>query len=266
MTPPTYDPMQAYDYGVFVEIAYQMLSDNPGNLTPPVPKNFPAGNKLFAYLTAEDKVSPVDERKFYGYIAQSQADPNVFVGAVRGTEGILEWLIDAEFMPARFKRVPQAGDVEDGFLTIYDSMTAIPFGQQTQQDLSGLIKSLANADLTIAGHSLGGAIASLWALDVAVNTPVAALACYTLASPRVGFGAFVNCFNQNVPHSFRVYNEPDIVPKLPSLYDHVNTGEEIDSKLDPGIKHSVLCYHVLGTYLRTLNPTSVFPLSDCAKS
>jgi hypothetical protein len=73
-------------------------------------------------------------------------------------------------------------------------------------------------------------------------------------------------FNQNVPYSFRVYNEPDIVPKLPSLYDHVNTGEEIDSKFDPGIKHSVLCYHVLGTYLRTLNPKSVFPLDDCAQS
>ena len=110
MTTPTYDPMQAYSYGVFVQIAYQMLADNPGNLTPPVPKNFPAGYKLFAYLTAEDKVGEVDVRKFYGYIAQSQSDPNVFVGAVRGTEGMLEWLKDAEFVPTRFTRVPQAGD------------------------------------------------------------------------------------------------------------------------------------------------------------
>ena len=266
MNPPTYAPMQAYNYGVFGQVAYQMFSDNPGNLTPPVPKNFPAGHKLFAYLTAEDKVGEVDVRKFYGYIAQSQSDPNLFVGAVRGTEGVLEWLKDAEFMPTRFTRVPQAGEVEDGFFTIYDSMTAIPFGQQAQQDLPGLVKSISHANLTIAGHSLGSAIASLWALDVAVNTPVAALACYTLASPRVGFRAFVNCFNQNVPQSCRVYNEPDIVPKLPPLYDHVNGGEQIDSKLDPGIKHSILCYHVLVTYLRTLNPKSVFSVDECAKS
>lgn len=266
MSARDYDPLQAYHYGGFVQIAYEMLANHPDNLTPPVPKNFPAGYELFAYLTAEDKVSPVDERKFYGYIAQSQADRNVFVGAVRGTEGILEWLKDTEFMPTRFKRVPQAGEVEDGFFTIYDSMTAIPFGRQTQQDLSGLIKSLAGASLTIAGHSLGSAIASLWALDVAVNTPVAALACYTLASPRVGFGAFVNCFNQAVPHSYRVYNEPDIVPKLPPLYDHVNAGEQIDSRSDPGLKHSILCYHVLPTYLRLLNPNSAFPLGECAKS
>jgi len=266
MTPTTYDPMQAYNYGVFVQIAYQMLSDHPGNLTPPVPKNFPAGYKLFAYLTAEDKVGEIDVRTFYGYIAQSQTDSNVFIGAVRGTEGVLEWLKDAEFIPTRFTRVPEAGEVEEGFFSIYDSMTAIPFGQQAQQDLSGLIKSLPNANLTIAGHSLGSAIGSLWALDVAVNTPVAALACYTLASPRIGFGTFVNCFNQKVPNSFRVYNEPDIVPKLPSLYDHVNAGAQIDSKLDSGVKHSILCYHVLVTYLRTLNPKSIFPLNECAKS
>jgi triacylglycerol lipase len=265
MSPQSFDPMQAYNYGVFVEVAYQMFNNNPGNLTPPVPENFPSGYKLVVYLTAVDSIPLVKERKFYGFIAQSTTNLNEYIGAVRGTDGFIEWLIDSEFFWTTFTPVPAAGDVEDGFFSIYDSMTGILAGEQTQRSPNEILAQLSSENLTIVGHSLGGAIANMWALDVAVNYPVKQLTLYTLAAPRVGFDAWADCFNQNVPNSFRVYNEPDLVPKLPPLYDQVNTGEEIDSKLDTGIKHSIACYHELITYLHVLNPNSVFPLNGCAK-
>jgi triacylglycerol lipase len=266
MPTQNFDPMQAYNYGVFVEVAYQMFNNNPGNLTPPVPTNFPAGYKLIVYLTAFDIIPLIKERKFFGFIAQSTTNPSEYIGAIRGTDGFIEWLIDSEFFWTSFTPVPAAGDVEDGFFSIYDSMTGIWAGEQAQLTPSEFLPRLAAENLTIVGHSLGGAIAEMWALDVAVNYPVNALTLYTLAAPRVGFHAFADCFNQNVSNSIRVYNEPDIVPNLPPLYVQVNTGEMIDSKLDTGIKHSIACYHELVTYLRVLNANSEFPLCGCAKT
>ena len=40
---PTYDAAQAILLGQFVEAAYTMFGDNPGNLLPPASTNFPAG-------------------------------------------------------------------------------------------------------------------------------------------------------------------------------------------------------------------------------
>jgi len=37
MTTPTFNPGQAYFYGTFVELAYQMYLAQPGDLTPPLP-------------------------------------------------------------------------------------------------------------------------------------------------------------------------------------------------------------------------------------
>ncbi len=262
-----YNPMTAYKYGSFVEVAYQMFYNNPGNLRPPIPTDiFPAGYNLILYLNAVDHILCDKENKFFGFIAQSQATPSETVVAIRGTEKLIEWLIDAEFLPTPFTPVPAAGDVEDGFFSIYDTMTAVlPSGEQVE-DLRTFIKQqAAQGSLVVTGHSLGGSLANMLALDLAVNDGLGALTLYTLAAPKTGGDDFKNLFNQQVPNSFRVYNEPDFVPTVPPLYQQVNTGEEIDSKNFPQIKHSLPCYHELTTYLYVLNQQSQFGLGACAK-
>ena len=126
-----------------------------------------------------------------------------------------------------------------------------------------IVESTGTGSLAIAGHSLGAALAIMLALDVAVNDPIDTLTLYTLAAPKVGGEDFKTCFNQSVPLSYRVYNEPDVVPKLPPLFQQVDTGEEIDSKHVASVKHSLACYHELVTYLYVLNPQSIFPLASC---
>ncbi len=267
-TPVPYSPTSAYRYGAFVQTAYLMFGNAPASLTPPVTPDvqFPAGYQLAFYLTAIDHFAEESEREFYGFVAQSTTDPTDCVIAIRGTDKIIEWLIDAEFLPTPFTPVPAAGHVEDGFMSVYSSLAGLMPDGTTPRDLHAFIRSLAPAGkLVITGHSLGGAVANLLALDAAVNDGATALSLYTLAAPRTGFGAFAATFAAHVPNNFRVFNQPDLVPKVPPLYDQLGPGQEIDSKTSPAIKHSILCYHSLASYLQVLNPQSTFPLSSaCA--
>lgn len=266
--PRTYDPLNAYRYGAFVQTAYLMFGNAPKSLTPPVTPDvqFPAGYQLAFYLTAVDHFGETSEREFYGFVAQSTAQPAEYVIAIRGTDKLIEWLIDAEFLPTPFSPVPQAGKVEDGFFSVYQTLTGLMPDGQTPRDLRAFIESLAPAaNLTIVGHSLGGAVANLLALDAAANAGASELSLYTLAAPKTGDKAFAACFDKTVPDSIRVFNEPDIVPKVPPLYSQVNTGYEIDTKALPQIKHGIVCYHSLASYLYALNPHSTFPLATgCA--
>lgn len=266
---PSYQPMDAYTYGVFVEVAYQMYSEAltlPNQLMPPVPASFPAGYELVLHLAAVDHFMLETEHKSFGFVARSTTDPTVVIAAIRGTEKLLEWLIDAEFVPTPFAPVSGAGNVDDGFFSIYKTLTGLlPNGQPVPSVTAFLAQQAASGTLVITGHSLGGAVANMLALDVAVNAPVARLELYTLAAPKTGDVEFLNRFTANVPVSYRVFNEPDIVPKLPPRYEQVNIGEPIDSKLHPELKHSLACYHELMTYLYTLNQQSVFGLGSCGQ-
>lgn len=263
-----YDPLRAYGIGAFVQAAYVMFGHAPASLTPPVTPdaNFPAGYEIAFYLTAVDKFAEESEREFYGFVARTTTTPLSYVIAIRGTDKMIEWLIDAEFIPTKFTRVPAAGHVEDGFHSVYQSLAGLAADGVTPVDLHAFIQQQApGASLTITGHSLGGAVANLLALDAAVNDGTTALTLCTFAAPRTGFGTFAALFAQQVPNSDRVYNVPDLVPTVPPLYDQVNTGYAIDTKANPAIKHSVICYHSLASYLLMLNPQSAFPLaSECA--
>lgn len=73
----------------------------------------------------------------------------------------------------------------------------------------------------VTGHSLGGALATLCAYDVAhldwkggKKAPVVAV---TWASPRVGNKAFKESMNEMVASHVRVANKGDIVPTVPKI-------------------------------------------------
>lgn len=71
------------------------------------------------------------------------------------------------------------------------------------------------------GHSLGGALATLCAFDVAVHLRKrtgrddVAVACSTFGCPRVGNLVFMSRYNLLVPKTNRFVNAGDIIPKSP---------------------------------------------------
>lgn len=81
--------------------------------------------------------------------------------------------------------------------------------------------------LTFTGHSLGGAIATLAALECSLLFkekkifPKPFISCITFGCPKVGNSNFVKFYNENVDETIRVVNKFDLVTFLPLMLEHV---------------------------------------------
>lgn len=249
-------------WGKFVEVAYDMYSQNP--TSPSTPANFSAGWERVANLTMTPHLESHMVQEFAGYIAKSLEDPSKQAVVIRGTESALDWLADFEFILETFHEVPNGGKTESGFTNLYRSMTieyvdpSIP----SQSLISQLDQLPAGTKLIVTGHSLGSSLATLHAF-VAGSKQID-VELVTFASPRVGDKHFVEAFQQLNIKNTRIFNHPDIVPKVPveiAGYRHLEPGIEINSALFP-IKHSIPCYHALSTYLYVLGDTQA-DISNC---
>jgi hypothetical protein len=216
-----------------------------------------------------------------GLVLQDTGTGDVVL-AVRGTEGIMEWVQDARFSLVSCPLAAGAGNTEDGFTAMYNSFR-IGSDPKASAPLCSALATLkfpkpvsATTSVTVCGHSLGGALATLLGLDVAVNTIFKNPTVYTYASPRTGDSAFTAYYDHMVPNTIRVANRMDLVPKLPMppLYDHVSTPSELNPvqmlPLPPKVlvKPTLACEHILDTYLYLLSLAAggeVIPLdATCA--
>lgn len=256
----------AINAGLFVQFVYNTWS-NPSQSSsldgravvnsagqPVIPgKNYVVLKTIYSNDLATD-INPqkplTGGYKTIGIVAQNAADPTDVFIAVRGTEGIWEWLQDFKFLPRPFPNVTGSGLTEDGFTDMYLSFSLTPAPSGTfMKDVAALLPS--NAAVTIAGHSLGSSLATLLALDMAVNTKLA-VSLYTLASPRVGDLGFFTLFNHVVPNTYRVANRLDVVPQTPAppLYFHVGDETEL---VPPGtLKYDLGCEHAITSYFNML--------------
>ncbi|HET9309086.1 MAG TPA: lipase family protein [Candidatus Sulfotelmatobacter sp.] len=256
------DLNQAILYGQAVNAAYAI---DPGDTNNRAGKNIPVGAVNYTVVTsifANDLATDMNPargqaRVSIGLILQAAAAGDVII-AIRGTEGIQEWIHDAEFLLVPCPFLAGAGHTEDGFTEMYLSMTTgVPAGSPTVvKALPALAFPRPVTSLTICGHSLGGALATLLALDVAANTGFKNPLVYTYASPRTGGPQFAATYNQVVPNTSRIAGRIDLVPKLPlpPLYEHVNTLYDLNSVqlgLPPRIlvKPDLICLHILTSYL-----------------
>jgi predicted lipase len=247
---------QAVELGKFILAAYDLFNANdPPAFTPP------AGYQLVSKLYADDLTDNLPDFMVFGFIAQSGSD---VVVAIRGTEGVFEWIMDSLFVPVRFPFV-DAGQSEQGFTNFYSTLRTGPniVEPRAIDALRPLTASGTVKTLRIAGHSLGGALATLLAIDVAGTDVFTSPTVYTFGSPRVGDKVFAGTYDGLVADSWRIENLNDIIPHLPPLlagYVHVDAAYPINS--DDKSKHTVPCWHALATYLNTLDASN--PLdADC---
>lgn len=272
---PTSDVLKkAIEFGQLVNATY---ATPPSDLTNAAGQALSAGGIDYVVVTtiyandlatdmnpsrAEDEVS-------IGLICQVNQTGDVVI-AIRGTEGILEWIHDAEFdlVPCPF--LAGAGHTEDGFTAMYESLRT-----GAEPDSPTVVNALAKpalprpaSSVTICGHSLGGALATLLALDVAANTGFTDPAAYTYGSPRTGDSLFAGTYDQVVTNSYRIANRLDIVPALPPPidYEHVLNPDELNPiRLVPPppkilVNPTLICEHSLATYLYLLSLQSGGPV------
>jgi predicted lipase len=251
-----YSVAQAVALGRHVQAAYRLYfeKDPPGF----VPAS---GYTLVERIHADDGVKKLPGREPYGYVARNPNPPGDLVVAFRGTEDVLEWIRDFEFGRAAHAQCDPAAtrvDCEDGFSAIYRTCASDIFAALARAAAG----TSAPLPVFITGHSLGAALATLLAFDLgcrvfAGQAPgLARPVLYTFASPLVGDAAFARAFGTLVPETYRIVNEPDLVPRLPPPvlgYEHVGAVVSVSS--NENAKHSLLCWHSLSTYLHELDPT-----------
>ncbi|MCC3420577.1 MAG: lipase family protein [Microcoleus sp. PH2017_29_MFU_D_A] len=116
------------------------------------------------------------------------------------------------------------GTIHPGFSTIYSNIAT--------QTLDIAKKLNPSVPCYLSGHSLGAAIATLAAIDIAVNVPrlKKQVQLYTYGSPRVGDPVFAREHNRVVPNSYRVVNLADAITLVPFTVffktEYVHVGEE----------------------------------------
>ncbi len=198
------------------------------------------------------------QRLYYGYVARRRAGPASWTVGVRGTAGIVEWIIDGQFLPQSH---PRGGgiEVEHGFWSIYETMQLVELdGRLKNTDAAAGISTLVGADdVMVVGHSLGSALATYLCFDLERHLGKQVAACL-FASPRTGNDAWVNAVAAALQYRCTVYNYLlDLVPRLPSRpgYSTVRNAVVLLPKTaEAGVKvevrshHHVLCYAAMLSY------------------
>ena len=271
------DINQAIKFAQLVNAAYAV---DPNNIASLAGQPINAGGVTYTVVTtvfANDlatEISPDRDTRVVsiGLVLQATGSDDVVV-AIRGTEGVYEWVQDARFGMVPCPFLAAAGNTEDGFTSMYSSLrigsaAASPTLASALATLPFPRPVTGSTSLTICGHSLGGALVTLLALDVAANTVFQNPTVYSYASPRTGDSTFATLYDHLVPNTFRIANRMDIVPKLPMppLYDHVNQLFEVNPvqllPLPPKIlvRTELGCEHILSSYLYLLSVNSGGPV------
>ena len=259
---------QDVEKGLMVMCAADMHKTYPNQIAPPVDGRLGANWTVVGYLTAVDAILiPKGQmgqgaEVCYGVLARNLADPTTYVVAVRGTEGIVEWIEDAQFV--LINHPSGAGRVEGGFWNIYASMRfKVNSDDEGLPAKDGIAAAIGpTATVTVAGHSLGSALATFLAFDLASPTLLGTRASACLfASPHPGNDAFVSAFDALLAGRYVLYNYfLDAVPRVPFGPDYAHlpgvsdlrpSDAEARIRFDLGCNHHIVCYCSMLDYAQT---------------
>lgn len=143
----------------------------------------------------------------YGFTGYSEADDAIVV-AFRGTVDIQNWIANIDAAQVNYQGC-QGCLVHQGFYNAFQSIAA--YLRKNVQSLQALFR---DAKIYVTGHSLGGGLATLGALDIKeIFGRVDQF--YSFGQPRVGNELLSTFFTNSIPSRFRVIHYADIVPHLP---------------------------------------------------
>jgi predicted lipase len=179
------------------------------------------------------------------------ASDQTLVIAFAGSESAKDWVNNVKFLHTPYPSVTQNQNlkVHYGFYTGYLSVRSV---------IHDRVESEQPEKVIVTGHSLGGGLSTLCALDVQYNffaNQPEQVVCYTYGSPKVGNQDFVASYNRRVPQTFRIVNGGDGAPWFPRPwqgYAHVDTLFRIDGSV-LRVVFAATGDHLIPAYCKSLN-------------
>ncbi|MBI4783005.1 MAG: lipase family protein [Oscillatoriophycideae cyanobacterium NC_groundwater_1537_Pr4_S-0.65um_50_18] len=185
---------------------------------------------------------------YYGFVLTS---PKMNILMFRGTQRQLEWLENILAIQEDYAHPVKGtaiGKVHSGIYDFYHTHLA--------EAVKAAVQSLdPKKPLVISGHSLGAALATFAALDLALILPEfqSGIQVYTYAGPRLGNKAFVEAHSQLLPNHYRITNLADMIPMLPLSKlltdDFVHVGESWSFLSQQG---DIMPNHFVETYRQAI--------------
>ncbi|KAE9445168.1 hypothetical protein C3L33_22934, partial [Rhododendron williamsianum] len=161
------------------------------------------------------------------------------VVALRGTATCLEWL---ENFRATLTKIPDSGSgpdpdlkgamVESGFLSLYTSGSENNPSLQylVREEIQRLLQNYGDEpmSITITGHSLGAALATLVAYDINTTFKHAPLVTViSFGGPRVGDRSFRHRLEKQGTKVLRIVNSDDLITKLPGFVMDTDDDDDV---------------------------------------
>mmetsp|Transcript_43275 Transcript_43275/g.169369 ORF Transcript_43275/g.169369 Transcript_43275/m.169369 type:complete len:624 (+) Transcript_43275:287-2158(+) len=146
----------------------------------------------------------------------------------QGTQSRTDMKTDVAFLPRYWPYRHKDGK------RLYASRGFVRSHESVSKDLIAVVKEMWSTGkykkIFCAGHSLGGILAHLNAhamsyameeeLEATGLRPEERLVCYTIGSPKGMTWDLRNDYFRRVPHTYRMRNDEDIVPRLPVPMRH----------------------------------------------
>ena len=203
---------------------------------------------LVTVLVADDKVGHLIRLDVpYGVIVKDQVSGQIHA-IIRGTVDFLETVIDLDFDKVPCPFLPPGCAVHDGFSRVYSTLRTK--GGIPAKDALAALPGRAS----VAGHSLGAAIATQLAADCRAGWLL------TFGSPRVGNDRFASQVEDCVANIVRLqvrgsWDDVDPITEVPPpIFGFAHAGQA--TVLDPSAipdDDDPLQYHHVPTYLSLIN-------------
>lgn len=158
------------------------------------------------------EVTVFTQRETQAYVGYDSRKNHIVV-AIRGSSNIQNWLDNLNFELVPYPPCAATNcKVHKGFYEIYKALSTNIIPQ-----VAAALQRHPTAPLFVTGHSLGGALATLTALELTPRVGGRPVYAYNFGEPRVGCPAFAQHALKVLPEKtqYRIVHKADPVPKVP---------------------------------------------------
>ena len=163
-----------------------------------------------------------DKSDTQGFVATK--DKTIYV-VWRGSESKKDFQNDASIDKVGF--IEDGEKVHIGFKSCWESVVG-----DTYDAIDTALENLQGetTDIVVSGHSLGGAVATLYAYSIKKHFPHYNVSATTIGSPRVGNKVFKENYDKSGIDTLRIVHNNDLVTHTPYIgFQHVNYQVRLDT-------------------------------------